>query len=524
MTRVGSGGAVDVVIVGAGPVGLTLACLLREAGVRPVVLERRASYDSVSKAGSIGPHAVEVLARLGLYDRLAEAERQTLRGYAAMAASGPNTQVRKEHFAGMGGLDTSAHTTDRHRRMVVEQPVLVELLAERAAQLDVEVRWDHDVVGLAQDGTGVSVRVATPEGEREIRARYLAGCDGPRSTIRRIAGFDFPGTPPTLTARQALVELADPGPLRPGFHLTAGGVLAYGTTIDSLGTFEFDGGPAGGSPLTRQELQDSVDRVIGSGVRISSIREGSRYSDQCRQAATYRIGRVLLAGDAAHIHPPIGAQGLTLGLGDAANLAGKLAAHLLGWRPASLLDSYTAERHAVAGRLLAVIRAQTALMRPDSHSRALRELFQRLMPMPQVNDFLARMSTFAGTRYDLGPADPLVGTLCPAVDLPVTAGGPVRLAEAFDGATGLLVLFEADEELGDLARPWGERIGTVCCREPWRNLAAALLRSDGCVAWVARRGRPLDRAAFREAAARWFGEPVPAREPVPAGRPAAGAG
>ncbi|MEV6873184.1 FAD-dependent monooxygenase [Amycolatopsis sp. NPDC051128] len=487
----------DVLIVGAGPVGLTLACLLRQAGLRPLVLEALAAPDGVTKVGSIGPHAVEVLARCGVHGDLVAAEQENLRGYARMTGGSAvpgGKQVRGEHFAGAPGIDVSHHTTDRHRRMLVEQPILVSILLKRAAQLGFSPRWQHEVVEAGQDGSEAFVIARTPAGPRRITARYVIGADGPRSAVRGLAGFPFEGTGPTLTARQALVELDPDGAVPPpGFHAMEGGMLAYGTAIDSLGTFEFDGPPTTSEPLTAAELQASVDRVRGPGVRIRSIREGSRYTDVARQAATYRSGRILLVGDSAHVHPPIGAQGLTLGLGDAANLAAKLTARLLGRLPDGILDTYTGERHPVAARLLAMIRAQVALMRPDSHNRALRRMFLRLMELPQVNDHLARFAGAFDLRYDVGGDDPLLGTFRSGLDTSVaTRDGSVPLATLLGGRRGVLVGFPG-------ARPLP---GAVAAAEPWADVTAALLRPDGCVVWLS---RTADAHGLAAAGRRWLG-------------------
>ncbi|WP_405937242.1 FAD-dependent monooxygenase [Streptomyces sp. NBC_00726] len=516
----------DVAVVGAGPVGMALACLLASSGVHPVVLERLTGPSGVTKVGSIGPQAVEALAKCGVYDDLADAERQTLLGYAAMAGGGRRTasgsgggarQVRGEHFAGMGGIDSSAYVTDRRRRMLIEQPVIVSILLKRAAEHGVQPRWDHEVTGLTQHEDHVAVTVTAGGAERTVRARYVIGADGPHSTVRKLAGFEFPGTPGSLTARQALVELDRDGAVPPaGFIAAPGGMLAYGTAVNSLGTFEFDGPPSDDGPMTREELQASVDRVHGEGVRITSVSEGSRYTDTSRQAATYRSGRVFLAGDSAHIHPPIGAQGLTLGLGDALNLAWKLAVELRGDAPAGLLDTYTTERHPVAAELLSLIRAQTALMRPDAHSRALRGLFARLMVLPQVNDWLARTSGFFDVRHDMGPGqdvdDALTGTFCSgldqyALDPDSPQDAPVPLADLYDGRRGLLVVFPAgDADREELRRSVSGRVRVVRSETPWQDeVRAVLLRPDGCVAWAARTGEPWDPEALCAAEERWLG-------------------
>ncbi|WSQ09442.1 FAD-dependent monooxygenase [Streptomyces sp. NBC_01231] len=509
----------DVVVVGAGPVGLMLACELRTAGVCVVVLDRLARPDPAIRAGSIGPLAVEALERRGFAKELLASEQDTLERYAAMAAAVPGGTVEaasgpKEHFAGLDKIDSRRYEGAGRRRMRVEQPALVEILLRRTEELGVEVRREHDVVEVRQDSSGVVVTAETPSGRRAISGQYVVGCDGGDSMVRRLAGFDFEGTPATVIGRRGVVELADPSALSPGFQYGPGGVLVYGLGVNRLATLEFDGSPEDiDGPLTTAELRESVRRVSGADVPITAMTAGGYFTDHAQQASTYRMGRVLLAGDAAHVHAPFGGQGLNVGVVDAANLGWKLAAEVLGHAPSGLLDTYSAERHPVGARLLHNTRAQTALMRPDPHSTALRELFSDLMDLPEVDRFLGRMLAGFDIRYELGDRDPLVGTLLPNLPLIVRSDGPGgTVADVMPTARGLLIDLAERSEVGGAATGWADRVDLATARrEPDGDLddvEALLSRPDGCVAWVLRKGSPFDPRDLTAALERWFGAPL----------------
>ncbi|WP_219509733.1 FAD-dependent monooxygenase [Nonomuraea ceibae] len=524
-----TGGFHEVVIAGAGPVGMMLACELRSAGVTVLVLERDPEPDPMPKAGIIGPLAAEAVARLGLGEALMEAEAEAIRRDEEMLAKllsaapagrpgggppgggppgapggrAPGHAGPPEHFAGLP-LDAALSSDPGRRRVRVDQLTLHRILAEHAGRLGVDVRHEHTVTGLSQDGDGVSVKVATPGGELRLRCAYLAGCDGGRSTVRKLAGFAFDGTDPTLTGRQGLVRMAGAGGLRPGFNLTdRGGYLFAAFGANRVATVEFDGPPQDrDAPLTAEELQESVRRVSGTEAAVDRLLSGVRFTDHTRQAATYRLGRVLLAGDSAHVHPPFGGQGLNVGLVDAANLGWKLAAQVQGRAPEGLLDSYTAERHPVAARLLDNTRAQTALMRPDPQSRALRELFAGVLGLDVVNRRVYDMVTGLSVRYDLGEEHPLAGTLLP--DLELSTGK--RLFDHLGRGRGVL-LDQADRaEVRAAAAPWADRVAVVTAGAGLDGIDAALVRPDGCVAWVlpAGDGRPYE--GLLSALARWFGD------------------
>ncbi|WP_199536741.1 FAD-dependent monooxygenase [Spongiactinospora gelatinilytica] len=492
----------EVVVAGGGPVGLMLACELRSAGVSVLVLERRARPDQAIKAGSMGPLAAEAMYGLGLAAELGAAEEAaTARDLALTGkAGGP-----REHFGGIF-LDPSLASDPDRRRVRIDQPELEALLARHADRLGVEVRREHEVVGLSQDEQGVSVRVAAPGGPLQVRCAYLAGCDGHRSTVRELAGFDFVGSPAGLTGRDGVVRLAESerAKLTPGFHHTERGVFVFaGFGAQRVAAVEFDSPPDDPyAPLTLPDLQAAVRRVSGTDVVIDELVSGFVYTDEARQVTSYRAGRVLLAGDAAHIYAPFGGQGLNVGLVDAANLGWKLAAQVQGWAPEGLLDTYTVERHPVGAVLLHNTRAQAALMRPDPQSRALRELFAGLVGLEPVTRLIVDMKTGQSVRYDLGEAHPLVGTLCP--DLPLGGAGG-RLRERL-GGQGLLLDLAGRAEVHAAAAGWSARVGTVSAKAGIDGVDALLLRPDGCVAWVLPAGAVFGEKELTSALAAWFGE------------------
>lgn len=510
----------DVVIVGGGPVGLALACELRRASVSVLVLEQRSAPDTLARAGSMGPLAFEALQRLGLREELLRAEQETLASYAQMfsawsAASGkpetsaePSRKAPKEHFGGIEKIDPSRRTDPGRRRVRVEQPELEAILERHAGSCGAELRRGHKVIGLGQDEEGVSLEVCADSGGYPVRTQYVVGCDGADSTIRRLAGFTFAGTDPSVTGRMAVVKLGNPEVLQPGFQFTANGLYVHGLGVNRLSTVEFDG-PPDGSQLTRAELQSSVRRVSNTEVVIDEMSEGTRWIDTAKQATAYRRGRVLLAGDAAHVYAPVGGQGLNVGLVDAANLGWKLAAQINRWAPYLLLDSYPAERAPVAARLLQNTRAQIALMRPDPQSSALRELMDELMDIDAVHRHIADMLAGMDVRYDLGSPDPLVGTLLADMKLgPADSrvDAPTRLSDLLYAGGGVLLDLADRADVREAAAGWS-RVETHTGRGERDDVDALLLRPDGCVAWVLRAGTVLDPEGLQQALRAWFGKP-----------------
>ncbi|WP_230862538.1 FAD-dependent monooxygenase [Amycolatopsis camponoti] len=488
-----------MVVAGAGPVGLLLAAELSLAGVSVTVLERLTEQNQALKAGGINGRSNQLLARRGLGARIAAAAAKYGDGAAAFTRerSGTGRPARfGGHFAGL--LLNPASTLDVPPATALPQQALERLLGAWVAELGIPVLAGHEVTGLRQGTDEVTVRVRTSGGPKTIRCAYLVGCDGGRSTVRKLAEFAFPGTDPLTTGYQAALTLDPAVPLPTGWHATERGLYAHGPKPGRILTVEFAGPPADrDAPVTRAELQEALRRVSGTDVIVSEVESAARFTDNTRQAATYRIGRVLLAGDAAHVHPPFGGQGLNVGLQDAANLGWKLAATVHGWGPRELLDSYTTERHAVAGQVLENTRAQIAIMRPDPHSRAMRALFAQLLEADvTLTDLLGSRLQGLDVRYEAGPrSHPLTGRYLP--DLP-------GLEDAMRLPRPVLADLGDSAEVGDVADGWSDRVDLRRLPET-PGVTALLLRPDGYVAWAAD-GTP-DTTALREALTNWFGEP-----------------
>jgi 2-polyprenyl-6-methoxyphenol hydroxylase-like FAD-dependent oxidoreductase len=475
----------DVVIVGAGPVGLFLAIELATASVKPLVLERLVEPDRTIKAGAVGAVAAEALERRGLARALDDEHRATMAlmmpALKARFGSGASKKPGG-HFSGMFLIDQGLQR-DPHRHMrPVPQEALERILTARASELGIEIRRGIAVEGFERDDDGVTVQTSAGP----LRAKYLVGCDGGRSRVRKLAGFEFPGTDPTITGYQAVAELDMPEKLATGWHRTPRGLIASGPTPGRVFTAEFNGPPPNrDAPITQAEVEASIQRVSGTDVKIVSMTTATRWTDNARQATTYRMGRVLLAGDAAHVHSPFGGQGLNLGLVDAANLGFKLAAAVKGRD--HLLDSYTAERHPVAARVLENTRAQVALMRPDPLTSALRTIVSDLMKLPEGNRYFGEMLTGVGIRYDLGDDDPLVGTLAKDQLLALTDGSEERLYVLMEKGGGLFI--------SPSGRPLPQNV-----HHAWtKNGASMLVRPDGGIAWTDASSKSLD-----DALARWF--------------------
>ncbi|MFI6101370.1 FAD-dependent monooxygenase [Lentzea sp. NPDC051213] len=367
----------DVTIVGAGPVGLLLACELALQGVRTTVLERLTTQAGTIKAQMISGRTVEMLAMRGLGPAID----------AASAAETANLAWRGRttgHFAGLFKLDGL-------ELLMLTQQALERVLEARAGELGVEIRRGVEVTDL------------------DLGSEYVIGCDGGRSTVRKLAGIEFAGTGPTLTGYQAIVDLD--GELDRGWHHTPTGVYASGPLKGRIMMIEYDGPPAT-RDVTRDTLEASLRRISGRDVHITAVHTATSWTDNTRQATTYRKGNVLLAGDAAHVHSPFGGQGLNLGLQDAMNLGWKLATG-----DSALIDTYTAERHPVADRVLHNTMAQVALTRPDPQARELYALFGDLLDLPDVKRRISAMVQGTDIRYDTGCAHPLAGTFVPGLDL-----------------------------------------------------------------------------------------------------------
>jgi 2-polyprenyl-6-methoxyphenol hydroxylase-like FAD-dependent oxidoreductase len=478
----------DVVIIGAGPVGLFLAIELAIAGVKPLVLERLAEPDRTIKAASVGAVAAEALERRGLARSLDQEHR------AFMALMMPELKARfgsgpikrpGGHFSGMFLIDQSLQRDPERHMRPVPQEALEKILGARASELRIEIRRGVTLEGFERSNDALSVHTSAGP----LSGNYLVGCDGGRSRVRKLAGFEFPGTDPTITGYQAVVQLDTPEKLAVGWHRTPRGLVVSG--LGRVFTAEFDGPPPHrDAPITQAEVEASIQRVSGSDVKIRSMTMATRWTDNARQATTYRMGRVLLAGDAAHVHSPFGGQGLNLGLVDAANLGWKLAAAVKGRD--HLLDSYTAERHPVAARVLENTRAQVALMRPDPLTSALRTIVGDLMKLPEGNRYIGEMLTGVGIRYDLGDDDPLVGTLAKDCLLTLADGSEERLYALMEKGGGLFIS-PAERSLPQNVQQARTKAGP-----------SMLVRPDGCIAWVEASSTSLD-----DVLARWFPDAVP---------------
>ncbi len=498
----------DVLIAGAGPVGLFLACELALAGCAVVILEKAEAAQSPLKQLPLGMRglnapSVEALDRRGLLQEL-EVPQRVQFPHAGAAAPGKGKPQGGGHFA---GIQIQAHKIDPahwpHRlptatanQLLCELAELETVLTRRAEALGVTIRRGLAIADVAQTAADVTVQA----GGQTFTARWLVGCDGGRSAVRKASGFDFVGTEPEFTGYSALVELADPEKLRPGRHLTPTGMY-----MQSLPGYlilqDFDGGAAHRAQpaLTLEYVQALARRITGTDVTIKTLHLASTWTDRARQATTYRRGRVLLAGDAAHIHAPLGGQGLNLGLGDAMNLGWKLAATIHGLAPAGLLDSYTTERHPVGARVLDWSRAQVAIMRPDPAARALYAIIGDLLDTPDGAAYVAGRVWGVSTHYPLAGSHSLVGYSVPNFQL---VDGPT-VGELLQTGRGLLLDFEANAERRAWASQFGDQLRYVAGpAEDALGLRAVLIRPDGLVAWAT--DHAVDTAGLEAAASFWL--------------------
>lgn len=509
----------DVVIAGAGPVGLLLACELRLAEVSVLVLEQAAEARSPLKRLPFGMRGlsaptIEAFYRRGMLDDIA-APQHAKDGSGSNASNGAHWQQQPRrpagHFAGIqffhDDIDKSKWPfrlpSPAGTSMAVDMESLEAALAARATAMGVEIRRGTGVEAFEQSDDGVIVRA----GGETFHARWLVGCDGGRSMVRKAGGFEFTGTEPEFTGYSVEVEIDDPDKLRTGRHYTATGMYTYARP-GTIAMVDFDGGAFHRTqPITREHVQAVLRRVSGTDVILTALRLATTWTDRAYQAIDYRKGRVLLAGDAAHIHSPLGGQGLNLGLGDAMNLGWKLAAAIRGDAPAGLLDSYSRERHPVGAQVLDWSRAQVALMRPSRSSRALEAIIRDLIATSDGATYFAERVWGVSLRYDLGGGHPLVGRSAP--DFELACG--TKLGELLRHGRGLLLDFAPRSPLEALADRWRGRITHVASDARDRlGLSAVLVRPDGFVAWAADTASHLDGAA--QAISRWFGEPDAARE------------
>jgi len=504
----------DIVISGAGPVGLFLACELRLADLSVLVLEQAEDPHSPLKRLPFGMRGlsaptIEAFYRRGLLDDIVKPQRagdQSGNGSVSSTAHWMQQPRRPGgHFAGIQFFHDNIDTTKWPYRlpgpagtsMAVEMESLESALAVRASAMGVDFRRGLGVDDLDQSSEGVTVRA----GVETFRGRWLVGCDGGRSTVRKAAGFEFAGTDPEFTGYSVDVEMADPDKLVPGRHYTPTGMFTY-QKPGTIAMVDFDGGAFHrAQPLTLEHVQSVLRHISGTDVTLTALRLATTWTDRAYHATAYRKGRVLLAGDAAHIHSPLGGQGLNLGLGDAVNLGWKLAATIRGDAPADLLDSYVSERHPVGAQVLDWSRAQVALMRPSRSSRALEAVIRDLIETRDGATYFAERVWGVSLRYDLGSSHPLIGRSAPDFEL---ADG-MRLGDHLRQGKGLLLDFDAGAQLQALASHWHDRITYVASDARDRlGLSALLVRPDGIVAWAGEAAP--DHEDVAEAASRWFGE------------------
>jgi rifampicin monooxygenase len=453
----------EVTVVGGGPTGVMLASELRLQGVDALVLEKEAEPTRVVRALGLHARSIEVLDQRGLLDRFLPLGKQYPVG---------------GFFAGISKPTPDRLDTAHPYVLGIPQPTTERLLTEHATELGVEIRRGCELVGLSQDDHGVTVELADGT---QLRSRYLVGCDGGRSTVRKLLGVGFPGEPARREWLSGEVELTAPPEelaavvtevrkTQKGFGVGPSGEGLYRFVVPAEGVTEDR------SVLpTLEEIRQRLRMFAGTDFGVHSPRWLSRFGDATRQAERYRTGRVLLAGDAAHIHPPTGGQGLNLGLQDAFNLGWKLAADVNGWAPEGLLDSYHTERHPVATDVLNTTRAQAELLSTEPGPQAVRRLVSDLMDFDEVNRYLIEKITAIGVRYDFGEGHRLLGRRLR--DMGLKRG---RLYALMHGGRGLLL-----DQTGRLSvAGWADRVDHVVDVSAELDVPAALLRPDGHVAWV----------------------------------------
>jgi 3-(3-hydroxy-phenyl)propionate hydroxylase len=480
-----------VVIAGGGPTGLMLAGELALSRVGVAIVERRPNQDVAgSRAGGLHSRTLEVLDQRGIAERF--------------LSQGKVMQVVR--FA-MNPLDISDFPTRHNYGLALWQEGIERILAAWVDELAVPIYREREVMGFAQDDTGVDVELSDG---RSLRAEYLVGCDGGRSLVRKKAGIDFPGWDPSVSYLIAEATMAE----EPAWGVRLGdkGVNAIGKLEDGkrARVVLIEPHVAQGDEPTPADLREALIAVYGTDYGVHNVTWLSRFTDMARQAASYRARRVLLAGDAAHVHSPTGGQGLNIGVQDAVNLGWKLAQVVSGTSPESLLDTYQAERHPIGARVLQTTMAQTAINRGDERTSALRETLSELLKMDEPRKRYAAMMSGLDIRYDLGTGHPLLGRRMPDLDL-VTESGPRRVFTLLHDARPVLLNF-GDPGALDIA-PWADRVQRVDARYagvwelPVLGTVAApiavLIRPDGHVAWV---GDGRDQG-LRDALTTWFGPP-----------------
>lgn len=497
----------DVIVAGAGPVGLFLACELALAKCSVLILERTEHPHSPLKQLPFGIRGlsaptIEALYRRGLLQELELHKRLKNPHKTSAPTQGPRRQAG--HFAGIPFLDGNIDVSRWKDRLpgsvdaslISEIAELESVLTRRAEALGVQIERGLTLTDFQQTEHGTAVQCSG----RSFASKWLVGCDGARSAVRKIGGFEFVGTEPEFTGYSTQIDLVDPEKLAVGRNVTSTGMY-----LQSQPGFvviqDFDGGAfhRAGEPITLDHLQEVLRHVSQTDVTIKALHLATAWTDRARQVTAYRYGRVLLAGDAAHIHAPLGGQGLNLGLGDAMNLGWKLAATIHGKAPAALLDSYHTERHPIGAQVLDWSRAQVAIMRPIPAARALHAIIRDLMDTRDGATYMAARVWGIHTHYDLGDSHPLVGHSVPNFEFEdgTTAG------ELMHGGQTLLLDFEENASFQTLAAAYGDRVRYVSGRAKEQlRLSAALVRPDGIIAWASEDDANLSE--LQAAASRWL--------------------
>ncbi|PJZ77074.1 FAD-dependent monooxygenase [Leptospira neocaledonica] len=496
----------DVIISGAGPVGLFLACELALAKCRVLILEKTDNPYSPLKQLPFGIRGlsaptIEALYRRGLLSEL-EIHKRLKNPHTTAVQQGPRRQVG--HFAGIpfheGDIDISQW---KHRlpsstetNLITEMEEIETVLTRRAEVLGVEIKRGLALTSLHQTEDGVTVQ----SDEQSFHSLWLVGCDGARSIVRKAGGFEFAGTEPEFTGYSTKVDIVDPEKLKPGRNLTKEGMYLQ-SQPGFIVIQDFDGGAFHNSekPITLEHVQEVLRRISDAEVTISALHFATTWTDRARQATSYRNGRILLAGDAAHIHSPLGGQGLNLGLGDAMNLGWKLAATIHGKAPNGLLDSYHTERYPIGAQVLDWSRAQVMIMKPNPESRALNSIIRDLMDTQDTATYMAGRVWGIFTHYDLGGTNPLVGYSVPNFEFEDGR----KIGEFMIDGQGILLDFDTNPSLKTLANEYGNRIKYVSGRAKEQlGLRSALIRPDGIIAWASE-GEP-DLQSARQEASLWF--------------------
>ena len=495
----------DVIISGAGPVGLLLASELALAACSVLILEKAETPSSPLKRMPFGIRglsapSVETLYRRGLLKELEIHKR--MKNPHQHAVQGANRQAG--HFAGIpfydGNIDTSQwryrlpSSTDAS--LISELDELETVLTRRAASLGVDIKRGCATTDFQQTEVGVTVHA----GAQTFDGKWLVGCDGARSAVRKVGGFDFAGTEPEFTGYTTLVDIADPDKLKPGRNVTAAGMYMQ-SQPGYVVIQDFDGGAfhRAEKTVTLEHLQAVLRRVSNTDVRLNALHLATTWTDRARQATTYRKGRVFLAGDAAHIHSPLGGQGLNLGLGDAINLGWKLAAAVHGKAPVGLLDSYEAERHPIGSQVLDWSRAQVAVMQPTPAGRALNAVLRDLMNTRDGATYFAGRVWGIFSQYKLAGQHPLVGHSVPNFEFE----DGVTIGEKMSDGRGILLVFDGSNSLQAWVGESSDRVKYVSGKAKIQlGLSATLIRPDGVVAWAA--DGQGDAQSFRQAAGHWF--------------------